>query len=79
MEHRAKVYEKIQRKVRHLLWNRAAADAARVTDENAGDADRKHPAGGVFVAVDNNLEAVIGKEDGAVASIPGNEGRSAQA
>ena len=29
--------------------------------------------------VDSNLEAVIGKEEGAVESIPGNEGRIAQA
>ena len=58
---------------------RFAADAARITDERANCEDRKHTSGGVFVAVDSNLEAVIGKEEGAVASIPGNEGRLAQA
>ena len=41
--------------------------------------DRKHTSGGVSVAVDSNLGTVIGKEEGAVASIPGNEGRIAQA
>ena len=35
---------------------RFAADAARITDENAGTEDRKHTSGGVFVAVDSNLE-----------------------
>ena len=51
-----------------------AADATRITDENASSEDRKHTSGGVFVAVDSNLGAVIGKEDGAVTSVPGNEG-----
>ena len=32
-----------------------------------------------FVAVDRNLGAVVGKEEGAVKSIPGNEGRIAKA
>ena len=58
---------------------RFAADAARVTKENAGTEDRKHTSGGVFVAVDSNLGAVIGKEEAAVESIPGNKGRIAQA
>ena len=34
---------------------RCAADAARITDGTAGSEDRKHTAGGVFVAVDSNL------------------------
>ena len=43
-----------------------AADAARITDENAGDEDRKHTSGGVFVTVDS-LGAVVGeRERGAV-------------
>ena len=50
---------------------RFAADAARITDERASSEDRKHTSGGVFVAVDSNL--------GAVVSIPGNEGTIAQA
>ena len=58
---------------------RCAADAARVTDGNASSEDRKHTSGGVFVAVDSNLGAVVGKEEGAVALIPGKEGRTAQA
>ena len=55
-----------------------AAGAARITDNNVSSEDRKHTSGGVFVAVDSNLGAVIGKE-GAVTSIPGNEGIIAQA
>ena len=39
---------------------RSAADAASITDENAGSEDRKHTSGGVFVAVDSNLGAVVG-------------------
>ena len=41
--------------------------------------DRKHTSGRVFVAVDSNLGAVVGVEEGTISSIPGNEGRSAQA
>ena len=41
--------------------------------------DRTHTTGVVFVAVDTSLGAVIVKEEGAVESIPGNEGRIAQA
>ena len=37
-----------------------------------------HP-GGVFFAVDSNLGAVVGEEEGAINSILGNEGRIAQA
>ena len=60
------------------VW-RFAADAARITDENARTEDRKRTSGGVFVAVDSSLGAVVGTEEGAVESIPGNEGRIAQA
>ena len=35
--------------------------------------------GGVFVAIGSNLGAVVGAEEGAIESIPGNEGRPAQA
>ena len=45
---------------------RCAADAARITVENAGSEDRKHTSGGVFVAIHSNQGAVIGKEDEAV-------------
>ena len=34
---------------------RYAADAARITDEDAGSKDRKHTSGGVFVVVDSNF------------------------
>ena len=54
-----------------------AADA-RITDERAGSEDQKHTSGGVFVAVDSNLGADVGEKEGAVTSIPGNEGRIAQ-
>ena len=56
-----------------------AADAARITGEKAGSEDRKHTSGGVFIAVDSNLGAVVGEEEGAVESIPSNEGRITQA
>ena len=47
------------------------------TDERASSEDQKHTSGGVFVAVDSNLGAVVGGE-GTVTSIPGNKGRNAQ-
>ena len=56
-----------------------AADAPRITDVNAISEDRKHRSGAVFVVVDSNVGAVMGKEDGAAESIPGNEGSIAQA
>ena len=56
-----------------------AADAARITDDNAGVEDCNHTSGGVFFAFDSNLEAFVGAEEGAIDSIPGNEGRVAQA
>ena len=58
---------------------RSAADAARITDKRAGSEDQQHTSGGVFVAVDSNLGAVVGEKEGAVTSIPGNEGRTIQA
>ena len=58
---------------------RFAADAGRVTVENASSEDRKHTSGGVFVAIDSNLNAVVVKAEGVVTSILGNEGRIAQA
>ena len=42
--------------------SRFAADAARITDENASIEDRTHKSGGVFVAVDSNLGTFVGKE-----------------
>ena len=41
---------------------RFAADGARITDEKACSENRKHTSGGVFVAIDSNRRAVIGKE-----------------
>ena len=38
---------------------RFAADPARITYENAGTEGRKHTSGGVIVAVDSNLGAVV--------------------
>ena len=58
---------------------RFAADAARITDERASSEDRKHTSGGVLVAVDSNIGAIVGAEEGAIHSISGNEGRIAQA
>ena len=57
---------------------RFTADAARIMDERAGSEDQKHTSGGVFVAVDSSLGAVVGEKEGAVMSIPGNERRIAQ-
>ena len=36
--------------------------AARITDERAGSEDRKHTSGGVLMAVDSNLGAVVGEK-----------------
>ena len=52
---------------------RLAASAARITEEMAGDEDRKHRSGGVLVATDSNPGAVVGAEEGAIESFPGNE------
>ena len=58
---------------------RFAPSAARNTDERASSEDRTHTSGGVFVSIDSNLGAAVGGEEGATESIPGNEGRIAQA
>ena len=57
---------------------------ARLTQQESPDGresseDRKHTSAGVFVAVDSNVGAVVGAEEGAIEPIPGNEGRIAQA
>ena len=46
-----------------------AADAERITDVNATSEDCKRTSGGVFVAIDSDLGAVIDKGGGAVISI----------
>ena len=58
---------------------RFVADAARTTDERASSEDRKHTSGRVYVAIDSNLGAVEAAEEGVIESIPGNDGRIAQA
>ena len=58
---------------------RFAADVARITDERASNEDRTRTSGGVFVAIDSNSGVVVGAEEGTIESIPGNEGRIAQA
>ena len=70
--------EQFKKKKTKEGW-RFAADAARMTDENANSEDHTHTSRAVFVAVDSNLGAVVGTEAGAVTSIPGNEGSIAQA
>ena len=40
---------------------------------------KKHTSGGVCVAFDSNLRAVVGAEEGAIESIPGSERRIALA
>ena len=52
---------------------RFAVSAARITEETTGSEDRKHTSGGVFAAIDTNLGAVVGAEEGAVESIPGDK------
>ena len=46
-----------------------AASAATIAEETAGDKDRKHTSGGVLVAIDSNLGAVVGAEEGTIESI----------
>ena len=59
---------------------RCAEDVEIITNERASSEDRKHTSCGVFVAVGSNLGTVVGeKREGAVASIPCNEGRIARA
>ena len=86
MEHREDVCEKIQRKVRYLLWNSAQLEVGRnggafrqrgqgrmevcsecrerITHGTTGSEDRKHTSGGLFVAVDSNLGAVVERKKG---------------
>ena len=56
---------------------RSAADAARITDERVSSEDQSKHQEDFFVAVDCNLGAVVGGEEGAVTFIPGHEGRIA--
>ena len=56
-----------------------APSAARITEETTGSEGRKHTSGGVLVAMDSYLGADVGVEEVAIESIPGNEGRIAQA
>ena len=53
---------------------RFAADMARIIDDSAGSVDCKHTSGSLS-SNRNNLGTVVDKEEGAVTSIPGNEGR----
>ena len=59
------VQQRIQARIK------VAADATRITDENAGNENHKHTSGG--------KGAVIDEDEGEATSIPGNEGRIAQA
>ena len=59
------------------VW-RFAADAAKITNENANGEDCKHTSGVVFVAIDSDIGAVVDKEEGAIVSTLRNEGRIAQ-
>ena len=67
IEHRLRkeeMEEQFNREAKEVL--RFAGDVARITDETTGSEDPKHTSGGVFVAVDSNLGAVVGVEEGAV-------------
>ena len=71
IEHRLRKEEQFNKEAKEG-W-RFAADAARITDETTGSEDRKHTSGGVFVAVDSNLGAVVGAKEGVTESIPREE------
>ena len=76
IEHRLRKEEREEQFNREAKegW-RLPTDEPRITDDRASSEDRKHTLGGVFVAVGS----VVGAEDGAIESIPGKEGRIAQA
>ena len=61
IEHRMRKGEMVEQfnKETQQGW-RFAADAARITDENASSGDCKHTSGEFFVAIDSDLGAVIG-------------------
>ena len=89
VEYREEVHEKILRKVRRHLWNRAQIEEGGnggtvqhsgqgrmevwITEETTGSEGRKHTSGGVFVAINSNSGAVVGAEEGTMGSIPGIE------
>ena len=77
MEHilRKEEMEEQNNKEAKERW-RFAADAARITDENANSEYHKHTSGGAFVTVDSNVGAVVGTNEGTVESIPGYEGEA---
>ena len=56
---------------------RFAADATRITNETTGSEDQKHTAGVLWQST-TTWEQFWGVEEGAIGSIPGNEGRIAQ-
>ena len=56
---------------------KCATSAARFTEEMAGNDDRKHTSGGVFVATDSNLGRLLWEKKGQLSRFP--EGRIAQA
>ena len=56
---------------------RTSADAVRITGENAGNAEGKHTSGR-SLGVKRQWLCVVDKRQGAVVSIPGNEGRIAR-
>ena len=66
IEHRLRKEEMEEQFNRARGGWRFAADAARITDERASSEDRKHTLGGVFIAVDSNLGAVVGEKEVAV-------------
>ena len=53
--------------------------AARITEEVAGYDDREHTSEGDLVAINSNLGAAMGADEGSIELIPRNEGRIAQA
>ena len=51
-------------------FNREAKERWRITDERGSSEDRTHTSGGAFVAIDSNLGAVVGAEEGTIESMP---------
>ena len=56
IEHRLRKEEMVEQFNKEAKeGSRFAASAARITEDSAGDEDRMHTSGGVFVAIDSNL------------------------
>ena len=73
MKHIEEVYELLQDEKRGN--GRATQQIIQARMVVRSSEDRKHTSGGLFVAVDSNLGAPIGKEEGTFTTFPSNEAR----